>query len=42
LLADIARGGTTVVMVTHSRRHAAAAGRIVQMLDGRIVEETRL
>jgi putative ABC transport system ATP-binding protein len=42
LLADIAREGTTVVMVTHSRRHAAAAGRIVEMLDGRIVEETRL
>ena len=42
LLADIARQGTTVVMVTHSRRHAAAAGRIVEMLDGRIVEETRL
>ena len=42
LLAEIAREGTTVVMVTHSRRHAAAAGRIVEMLDGRIVEETRL
>jgi ABC-type lipoprotein export system ATPase subunit len=29
-------------MVTHSHRDAAAAQRIVQMLDGRIVGETQL
>ncbi|MGY4397296.1 putative ABC transport system ATP-binding protein [Sphingomonas sp. UYAg733] len=42
LLAAVARSGTTVVMVTHSPVHAAAAGRTVAMLDGRIVGETRL
>jgi len=42
LLQQVARLGTTVVMVTHSHRDAAAAQRIVEMLDGRIVGETRL
>ena len=42
LLQQVARSGTAVVMVTHSHRDAAAAQRIVQMLDGRIVGETRL
>jgi putative ABC transport system ATP-binding protein len=42
LLQMVARSGTAVVMVTHSHRDAAAAQRIVQMLDGRIVGETRL
>lgn len=42
LLQQVAQSGTAVVMVTHSHRHAAAAQRIVQMLDGRIVGETRL
>ncbi|MBC9035135.1 ABC transporter ATP-binding protein [Sphingomonas sp. JC676] len=42
LLQQVARSGTSVVMVTHSHRDAAAAQRIVQMLDGRIVGETRL
>ncbi|HEY0014128.1 MAG TPA: ABC transporter ATP-binding protein [Allosphingosinicella sp.] len=42
LLKSVARAGTTVVMVTHSPFHAAAADRIVAMLDGRIVGETRL
>jgi putative ABC transport system ATP-binding protein len=41
-LQQVARSGTAVVMVTHSHRDAAAAQRIVQMLDGRIVGETRL
>jgi putative ABC transport system ATP-binding protein len=35
----INREGTTVVMVTHSPSHALQAGRVVQMLDGRIVED---
>ncbi len=42
LLQHVARSGTTVIMVTHSHRDAAAAQRIVEMLDGRIVGETRL
>ena len=42
LLQRVAQSGTAVVMVTHSHRDAAAAQRIVQMLDGRIVGETRL
>ncbi|HEX8623088.1 MAG TPA: ABC transporter ATP-binding protein [Allosphingosinicella sp.] len=42
LLKGAAVAGTTVVMVTHSALHAAAADRTIRMLDGRIVEETRL
>jgi putative ABC transport system ATP-binding protein len=42
LLKRAADGGTTVVMVTHSPLHAAAADRIIEMLDGRVVGETRL
>jgi putative ABC transport system ATP-binding protein len=37
LLRTINGNGTTVVMVTHSPEHAAQAGRIVHLLDGRIV-----
>jgi putative ABC transport system ATP-binding protein len=36
LLQEINAEGTTVVMVTHSAEHAAQAGRIVHMLDGRV------
>jgi len=42
LLQQVAASGTTVIMVTHSHRDAAAAQRIVEMLDGRIVGETQL
>jgi len=42
LLQQVAGSGTTVIMVTHSHRDAAAAQRVVQMLDGRIVGETQL
>jgi putative ABC transport system ATP-binding protein len=42
LLKSAAAGGTTVIMVTHSALHAAAADRTIRMLDGRIVGETRL
>jgi putative ABC transport system ATP-binding protein len=41
LLKGAAAGGTTVIMVTHSALHAAAADRTIRMLDGRIVGETR-
>jgi putative ABC transport system ATP-binding protein len=33
--------GTTIVMVTHSPSHADYAGRVVNMLDGRVLVETR-
>src|SRR5688500_7564184 len=42
LLKGAAEAGTTVMMVTHSAFHAAAADRTIRMLDGRIVSETRL
>jgi putative ABC transport system ATP-binding protein len=33
--------GSTIVMVTHSPAHADYAGRVVNMLDGRVLVETR-
>jgi putative ABC transport system ATP-binding protein len=33
--------GSTIVMVTHSPAHADYAGRVVQMLDGRVLQEHR-
>jgi putative ABC transport system ATP-binding protein len=42
LLKSATARGTTVIMVTHSALHAAAADRTIRMLDGRIVGETRL
>ncbi|HEX8526078.1 ABC transporter ATP-binding protein [Allosphingosinicella sp.] len=40
LLKGVWESGTTIVMVTHSPRHAAEAQRTIGMLDGRIVGET--
>ena len=37
MLREINSSGTTVIMVTHSRSHAAQASRTVDLLDGRIV-----
>jgi putative ABC transport system ATP-binding protein len=42
LLHAAARGGTTIIMVTHSPVHAAQAGRTIRMMDGQMVSETRL
>ena len=39
LLERINERGTTVVMVTHSPECAARAGRVVHLLDGRVVDE---
>jgi len=39
LLTNIARSGTTIIMVTHSAEHARRADRVMHMLDGRVVEE---
>jgi putative ABC transport system ATP-binding protein len=40
MLASILNGGTTIVMVTHSQEYARRAHRVVQMLDGRLVDPT--
>jgi putative ABC transport system ATP-binding protein len=42
LLTDAAAAGVTIVMVTHSLAHAAAAQRTIKLLDGRVVSETLL
>lgn len=39
LLAQLNREGTTIVMVTHSDRDAAYAGRVVHLFDGTIIGE---
>ena len=42
MLQEAAQSGVTVVMVTHSLAHAAAAQRTIKLLDGRVVSETLL
>jgi putative ABC transport system ATP-binding protein len=42
LLTDAAAAGVTIIMVTHSLVHAAAAQRTINLLDGRVVSETLL
>jgi putative ABC transport system ATP-binding protein len=42
MLTEVAGSGTTVVMVTHSRNHAAHAQRTVNMLDGQVVHAMQL
>jgi putative ABC transport system ATP-binding protein len=39
LLAELHKGGATIVMVTHDTRFARHAARSVHLFDGRIVEE---
>ncbi len=39
ILSQLSKDGTTIVMVTHAPESSRYADRIVQMLDGRIVEE---
>jgi putative ABC transport system ATP-binding protein len=39
LLHDLHRSGRTIVLITHDHGVAAAAGRVVRMLDGRVVTE---
>ncbi len=39
LLAALNTEGTTIVMVTHSQRDAAYAGRTIHLLDGEVVNE---
>jgi putative ABC transport system ATP-binding protein len=40
LLQDLHRSSRTVVLITHEADVAAAASRVVHMLDGRFVDET--
>ncbi|MDR0780022.1 MAG: ABC transporter ATP-binding protein, partial [Pseudomonadales bacterium] len=42
LLTSLNREGTTIVMVTHSQQHAEYAQRIINMLDGRVLNENIL
>lgn len=37
LLQDLNNEGRTIVMVTHSEEHAKYAGRLIQLLDGKII-----
>jgi putative ABC transport system ATP-binding protein len=41
MLQALNREGATIVMVTHSPSHGDYAGRLVNMLDGRILQERR-
>jgi putative ABC transport system ATP-binding protein len=41
MLQQLNREGSTIVMVTHSPAHADYAGRVVNMLDGRVLIERR-
>jgi putative ABC transport system ATP-binding protein len=41
MLQSLNEQGSTIVMVTHSPAHADHAGRVVSMLDGRILQERR-
>lgn len=41
LLKELNRDGATVVMVTHSEDNAREAGRIIRMMDGSILTESR-
>ena len=41
LLMELNREGTTVVMVTHSEENARMAGRLIRMIDGNILTESR-
>ena len=41
MLQQLNREGSTIIMVTHSPSHADYAGRVVNMLDGRVLIERR-
>jgi len=42
LLSELNEAGTTIVMVTHNQRDASYAHRIINMLDGFLVEKARM
>jgi putative ABC transport system ATP-binding protein len=39
LLTELNKDGTTIVIVTHSKRDASFAHRIVNLFDGKIITE---
>jgi putative ABC transport system ATP-binding protein len=41
MLQSLNQQGSTIIMVTHSPSHADYAGRVVHMLDGKILQERR-
>jgi putative ABC transport system ATP-binding protein len=41
LFDELNRAGNTIVLVTHEEEIAAHAGRIVRLLDGRVVADVR-
>ena len=41
LLLELNKEGSTVVMVTHSEENARVAGRLIRMMDGNILTESR-
>ena len=42
LLMQLNAEGTTIVMVTHSQRDASFANRVINLLDGHIVDEVNM
>lgn len=42
LLTELNRSGSTIVMVTHSQHDAAYTHRVINLLDGKIVDHTQL
>jgi putative ABC transport system ATP-binding protein len=42
MLSSVTRGGTTIIMVTHSEAHANRADRVVHMLDGHFVSTAEM
>jgi putative ABC transport system ATP-binding protein len=42
MLSGVTKAGTTIIMVTHSEVHAKRAHRVVNMLDGRFVDNTEV
>lgn len=41
LLRQLHADGATIVMVTHDAKHARQAERVVEMLDGRVLDAAR-
>jgi putative ABC transport system ATP-binding protein len=41
ILSRLNKEGTTIIMATHDERSTERAGRIVEMLDGKIVDDTQ-
>jgi putative ABC transport system ATP-binding protein len=39
LLRELHRGGATICMVTHDSRYARHADRVIQLFDGRVVDQ---